>query len=157
MTLHKLQQNSFQLVYSHKYDLYNKKLKSLYRGSCVLSMECKYPPLTRSSDDHGTTDFDRLLFFNMLKNSSRSLFRGNSGGSKHLIHRRQSGPDLGRLEKNNPWWNQSQCLMFSATQWKYLYHFITSLVWRGPWLGIEPGNARTRNQHSTTRLSRKRL
>ena len=31
--------------------------------------------------------------------------------------------------------------------------FKTSLVWRGPWLGIEPGSSRTRNQHSTTRLS----
>ena len=35
--------------------------------------------------------------------------------------------------------------------------FITSLVWRGPWLGIEPGTSRTRSQHSTTRLSRRRL
>ena len=34
--------------------------------------------------------------------------------------------------------------------------FITSLVWRGPWLGIEPGASRTRRQHSTTRLSRRR-
>ena len=34
--------------------------------------------------------------------------------------------------------------------------FITSLVWRGPWLGIEPGTSRTRSQHSTTRLSRRR-
>ena len=34
--------------------------------------------------------------------------------------------------------------------------FITSLVWRGPWLGIEPGTSRTRRQHSTTRLSRRR-
>ena len=34
--------------------------------------------------------------------------------------------------------------------------FITSLVWRGPWLGIEPGTSRTRCQHSTTRLSRRR-
>ena len=25
--------------------------------------------------------------------------------------------------------------------------FITSLVWRGPWLGIEPGTSRTRSQH----------
>ena len=33
--------------------------------------------------------------------------------------------------------------------------FITSLVWRGPWLGIEPGTSRTRCQHSTTRLSRR--
>ena len=33
----------------------------------------------------------------------------------------------------------------------------TSLVWRGPWLGIEPGTSRTRCQHSTTRLSRRRL
>ena len=29
--------------------------------------------------------------------------------------------------------------------------FITSLVWRGPWLGIEPGTSRTRCQHYTTR------
>ena len=35
--------------------------------------------------------------------------------------------------------------------------FITSLVWRGPWLGIEPGTSRTRSQHYTTRLSRRRL
>ena len=34
--------------------------------------------------------------------------------------------------------------------------FITSLVWRGPWLGIEPGTSRTRSQQSTTRLSRRR-
>ena len=34
--------------------------------------------------------------------------------------------------------------------------FITSLVWRGPWLGIEPGTSCTRSQHSTTRLSRRR-
>ena len=34
--------------------------------------------------------------------------------------------------------------------------FTTSLVWRGPWLGIEPRISRTRCQHSTTRLSRRR-
>ena len=34
--------------------------------------------------------------------------------------------------------------------------FITSLEWRGLWLGIEPGTSRTRSQHSTTRLSRRR-
>ena len=34
--------------------------------------------------------------------------------------------------------------------------FITYFVWRGPWLGIEPGTSRTRSQHSTTRLSRRR-
>ena len=33
---------------------------------------------------------------------------------------------------------------------------ITSLVWRGPWLGIKLGTSRTRSQHYTTRLSRKR-
>ena len=33
--------------------------------------------------------------------------------------------------------------------------FMTSLVWRGPWLGIEPGTFRTRSQHFTTRLSRR--
>ena len=35
--------------------------------------------------------------------------------------------------------------------------FITSLVWRGPWLGIEPGTSRTRSQHYTTRLSWRRF
>ena len=30
------------------------------------------------------------------------------------------------------------------------------MVWRGPELGIEPGTSRTRCQHSTTRLSRRR-
>ena len=34
---------------------------------------------------------------------------------------------------------------------------ITSLVWRGPWLGIEPGTSPTRSQHYTTRLSRRRI
>ena len=34
--------------------------------------------------------------------------------------------------------------------------FITSLVWRGPWMGIEPGTSHTRSQHYTTRLSRRR-
>ena len=29
--------------------------------------------------------------------------------------------------------------MLSAKQGNYWYHFITSLVWRGLWLGIEPG------------------
>ena len=46
--------------------------------------------------------------------------------------------------------------MLSAKQGNYWYHFITSLVWRGPWLGIELGTSRTRCQHSTTRLSRRR-
>ena len=40
---------------------------------------------------------------------------------------------------------------------KLLVPFITSLVWRGPWLGIEPWISRTRSQHSTTRLSKRRL
>ena len=33
--------------------------------------------------------------------------------------------------------------------------FIKSLVWSGPWLGIEPGTSRTRCKHSTARLSRR--
>ena len=33
---------------------------------------------------------------------------------------------------------------------------ITSLVWRGPWLGIEPGTSCIRSHHYTTRLSRRR-
>ena len=44
----------------------------------------------------------------------------------------------------------------NAKQGNYWYHFITALVWRGPWLGIEPGTSRTRSQYSTTRLSRRR-
>ena len=48
-------------------------------------------------------------------------------------------------------------LMFSAKQGNYWYpFFITSLVWRGPWLGIEPKTSRTQSQHSSTRLSRRR-
>ena len=35
--------------------------------------------------------------------------------------------------------------------------FITSLVWRGPWLVIEPGTSSTQSQHYTTRLSRRRF
>ena len=46
--------------------------------------------------------------------------------------------------------------MLSAKQGNYWYHFITSLVWRGPWLGIGPGTYRARSQHYTTRLSRRR-
>ena len=34
--------------------------------------------------------------------------------------------------------------------------FITYFVWCGAWLGIDPGTSRTRSQHSTTRLSRRR-
>ena len=45
--------------------------------------------------------------------------------------------------------------LLSAKQGNYWYHFITSLVWRGPWLGIEPGTSRTRSQHYTIRLSRR--
>ena len=33
--------------------------------------------------------------------------------------------------------------------------YITSLVWRGPLLGIEPWTSCTRSQHYTTRLSRR--
>ena len=47
--------------------------------------------------------------------------------------------------------------MFSSKQGNYWYYFITSLVWRGPWLWIEPGTSRNRYQHYTTRLSRWRL
>ena len=47
-------------------------------------------------------------------------------------------------------------LRFNAKQVNYWYDFITSLVWRGPWLGIEPGTSHTHSQHSTTMLSRRR-
>ena len=46
-------------------------------------------------------------------------------------------------------------LMLSAKQGNYLVTFLTALVWRLPWPGIEPGTSRTRSQHSTTRLLRK--
>ena len=47
--------------------------------------------------------------------------------------------------------------MLSAKQGNYLVPFFKiSLVWHGPWLGIEPVTSRTRCQHSTTRLSRRR-
>ena len=36
--------------------------------------------------------------------------------------------------------------MLSAKQGNHWYHFGTSLVWRGPWLGIEPGTSRSRSQ-----------
>ena len=35
--------------------------------------------------------------------------------------------------------------------------FITSLVWCGPWLGIEPGTSCTQSQHYTTRVPRWRF
>ena len=47
--------------------------------------------------------------------------------------------------------------MFSAKQGTTGTIFITSLVWRDPWLGIEPGTSRTRSQHYITRLSMRRL
>ena len=46
-------------------------------------------------------------------------------------------------------------LMLSAKQGNYWDFFITSLVWRGPWLGTEPRTSLTGCQHSTTRLSRR--
>ena len=73
--------------------------------------------------------------------------------------------------------------MFSAKQGHYWYHFYNVFAmtrsltgdWTlgppaleastlplgywggGPWLGIEPGTSRTRSQHYTTRLSRRRF
>ena len=43
-------------------------------------------------------------------------------------------------------------LMLSVKQGNTGTTFITSLVWRGPWLGIEPGTSRIRSQHSTSTL-----
>ena len=81
-------------------------------------------------DDHGPTVFDRLLFFNMFKNSSRSLFRyptlGGLRRSRQIFPRRyrvvrdsarrfptifaKMRPiDQKRIgyyrDQNNPWWN----------------------------------------------------
>ena len=44
-------------------------------------------------------------------------------------------------------------LMLSAKQGNYWYHFLTSLVWRGPLSGIEPLISHTRSEHSTARIS----
>ena len=72
---------------------------ALYRGSCVVSTECKDPILIRSSnyqDDHEPTVFDRLLFFNRSARSKKGTIGGDSGRqsgrSKKKIHPRQSGP-----------------------------------------------------------------
>ena len=46
--------------------------------------------------------------------------------------------------------------MFSAKQGHYWYHFYNVFGMTRPWLGIEPGTSRTRSQHYTTRLSRRR-
>ena len=49
-------------------------------------------PSSDDQDDHGPTVFDRLLFFNMFKNSSRSLFRyptlGGLRRSRQIFPRR---------------------------------------------------------------------
>ena len=47
-------------------------------------------------------------------------------------------------------------LMLSAKQENYWYHFYNSFVWCSLLSGIEPRTSRTRSQHSTTRLSRRR-
>ena len=44
-------------------------------------------------------------------------------------------------------------LMLSAKQGNHWYHFLTSLVWRGPLSGIEPLTSHTRSEHSTARIS----
>ena len=55
----------------------------------------------------------------------------------------------------NSWERASQCwVLKKGTTGTF---FITSLVWRGPWLGIEPGTSHTRSQHTTTRISRRRF
>ena len=46
-----------------------------------------------------------------------------------------------------------QCCMLNKSTTGTI--FITSLVWRGPWMGIKPWTSHTQSQHSTTRLSRR--
>ena len=48
-------------------------------------------------------------------------------------------------------WERASISLFNVTTGSI---FITSLVWRGPRLGIEPGASHTQSQHYTTRLSR---
>ena len=45
--------------------------------------------------------------------------------------------------------------MLRAKQGNHRYHFYNVFGMTRPWLGIEPGTSRTRNQQSTTRLSRR--
>ena len=53
-------------------------------------------------------------------------------------------PDLSYL---NSWERASISLLIMSAKLLVPF-FITSLVWRGPWLEIEPGTSRTRCQHS---------
>ena len=81
-----------------------------------------------------------------------SILRGHSG-SKDFYPRFHPFPFLTILilekEPVFPFFNV-ECQITIGTI------FITSLVWRSPWLEIEPGTSCTRCQHSTTRLSRRR-
>ena len=85
---------------------------ALYRGSCVVSTECKHPTLTRSSDyqdDHGTTDFEQLLFFKMFKNSSRPPFEAIQDDNRADQNNWFIGDNLVQIApigKINPSWNR---------------------------------------------------
>ena len=49
-------------------------------------------------------------------------------------------------------WERASIFPFECSVLNKGTIFITSLVRRGPWLGIEPNTSLTRSQHSTTRL-----
>ena len=54
-------------------------------------------------------------------------------------------------------WERASIFPFDCSVLNKGTIFIKSLVWRGPWPGIEPGTSRTLSQHYTTRLSRRQL
>ena len=81
------------------------------------------------SDDYGTTVFDRLLFFNIFKNRSRSLVRYPT-----LRGLRRSGQmfDQKRIgyyrDQNNPWWNDLLTCMYISSKRKYVYCYLGQTV-----------------------------
>ena len=108
-----------------------------------------------------------FFFFFFISVRLLSVLRGHSGffipatTANDLRHRRIFYPrcyPLHLFSYLNSWERASifpfECSVLNKGTTGAI--FITSLVWRGPWLEIEPGTSRTRSQHYTTRLSRRR-
>ena len=133
----------------------------------ILVANCRDRQVCGCFDEHHCLTWFTLLFFSFFSVRLVSVLRGHSFLSSPPQRPKTSEfegfsiPDCIHyicfpvliLEKEPVF----PCLMFNAKQGNYLVpFFITYLVWRGPWHGIEPWTSRTRCQHSTTRLSRRR-
>ena len=71
-----------------------------------MSTESKHPTLTRSSDDHGTTVFDRLLVSTCLKTLADHFFKAIQDGNLADQNKLFIGDNLsqvGWIGKNNLW------------------------------------------------------